>query len=120
MDKETRNLFISVVGTLSAVIAPGSPSEETVAINRQTALVTLSTLAGQFANGSPTLFADIVPVITGKGGIAHPNPAVAASALVCFAMFVRELGPRVVPNMPKFMPTIIDIMQVTFKGMGLW
>ncbi|KAF9190434.1 HEAT repeat-containing protein 1 [Haplosporangium sp. Z 767] len=90
----------------------GATAEE-VAINKQTALLCLSTIVRQFGASHPAEIAKIVPVIIGPSGLQHANEQVKASCLVCLTFMCQELGIRVVPFLPKFMPVVLSILGST-------
>ncbi|KAG0325600.1 HEAT repeat-containing protein 1 [Dissophora globulifera] len=93
----------------------GATAEE-VAINKQTALLCLSTIVRQFGASHPAEIAKLVPVIIGPSGLQHPNEQVKASCLVCLTFMCQELGVRVVPFLPKFMPVVLSILGGTLTS----
>ncbi|KAF9915291.1 HEAT repeat-containing protein 1 [Lobosporangium transversale] len=88
-------------------------SAEEVAINKQTALLCLSTIVRQFGASHPVEISKIIPTIIGPSGLQHPNEQVKASCLVCLTFMCQELGIRVVPFLPKFMPVVLSILSGT-------
>jgi hypothetical protein len=68
-------------------------------------------LVKHFGRTDPTAFIDVLAVITGEWALGHENRQVAASSMICLSVYCRELGPRVVPLLPKFMPTVLDYME---------
>ncbi|KAG0237384.1 HEAT repeat-containing protein 1 [Mortierella sp. GBA43] len=93
----------------------GATSEE-VAINKQTALLCLSTIVRQFGSSHPAEIAKILPTIIGPSGLQHRNEQVKASCLVCLTFMCQELGVRVVPFLPKFMPVVLSILGDTLTS----
>ncbi|KAF9277204.1 HEAT repeat-containing protein 1 [Mortierella alpina] len=93
----------------------GATAEE-VAINKQTALLCLSTIVRQFGASHPAVITKIVPVIIGPSGLLHANEQVKASCLVCLTFMCQELGVRVVPFLPKFMPVVLSILTGTLSS----
>ncbi|KAF8933369.1 HEAT repeat-containing protein 1 [Dissophora ornata] len=93
----------------------GATAEE-VAINKQTALLCLSTIVRQFGASHPAEITKIVPVIIGSSGLQHPNEQVKASCLVCLTFMCQELSVRVVPFLPKFMPVVLAILGGTLTS----
>ncbi|KAG0209950.1 HEAT repeat-containing protein 1 [Mortierella sp. GBA30] len=93
----------------------GATAEE-VAISKQTALLCLSTIVRQFGASHPAEMAKIVPVIIGPHGLLHTNEQVKASCLVCLTFMCQELGVRVVPFLPKFMPVVLSILTSTLSS----
>ncbi|RUS33557.1 hypothetical protein BC938DRAFT_471117 [Jimgerdemannia flammicorona] len=106
-----KNLAIIIGDDRDAAVA-----ENETAVNKQAALSCLSTLVRGFAKVDPSPFANVIPSVIGKGALQHPNLQVKASSLVCLTFLCQEVGPRVVPNMPRFMPVVLDIMHSTLKS----
>ncbi|KAG5463812.1 MAG: NUC211 domain-containing protein, partial [Olpidium bornovanus] len=115
-DRETSKLFLSSLRLLCSLIDVSSPDTERVATNAQTALAAIAALAQRLARPHREAFAEVVPLVVGPGGLRSPTPQVAASALVTLAVLVTELGPRVVPFLPKFVPTVLDILKTSAQG----
>ncbi|KAF9149616.1 HEAT repeat-containing protein 1 [Linnemannia schmuckeri] len=90
----------------------GATAEE-VAINKQTALLCLSTIVRQFGASHPAEMTKIMPTLIGSSGLLHANEQVKASCLVCLTFMAQELGVRVVPFLPKFMPVVLSILSST-------
>ncbi|KAG0309622.1 HEAT repeat-containing protein 1, partial [Linnemannia gamsii] len=90
----------------------GATAEE-VAINKQTALLCLSTIVRQFGASHPAEMTKIMPTLIGPSGLLHANEQVKASCLVCLTFMAQELGVRVVPFLPKFMPVVLSILSST-------
>ncbi|KAI1320098.1 HEAT repeat-containing protein 1 [Mortierella claussenii] len=108
-----QDMIVGVAENLKKVVETdvieGASAEE-VAINKQTALLCLSTIVRQFGVSHPAEITKIVPVIIGSSGLQHPNEQVKASCLVCLTFMCQELGVRVVPFLPKFMPVVLSIL----------
>ncbi|KAF9385202.1 HEAT repeat-containing protein 1 [Podila verticillata] len=111
-----QDMVVSVAANLKQVVeldeVEGASAEE-VAINKQTALMCISTIVRQFGQSHTAEISKIIPVITGSSGLLHPNEQVKASCLVCLTFMCQELGVRVVPFFPKFMPTVLSILTST-------
>ncbi|KAG0073217.1 HEAT repeat-containing protein 1 [Linnemannia elongata] len=90
-----------------------SATAEEVAINKQTALLCLSTIVRQFGASHPVEMTKIMPTLIGPSGLLHANEQVKASCLVCLTFMAQELGVRVVPFLPKFMPVVLSILGST-------
>ncbi|KAG0355784.1 HEAT repeat-containing protein 1 [Gamsiella multidivaricata] len=108
-----QNMVVAVSEDLKKAVEvdqiEGATAEE-VAINKQTALLCLSTIVRQFGASHPAEITKIVPVIIGSSGLQHPNEQVKASCLVCLTFMSQELGIRMVPFLPKFMPVVLSIL----------
>lgn len=115
---EDETQVVSMVKNLSIIIGDKDTADvnNETAVNKQTALLCLSTLVRGFANSNIAPFAEVVSSVIGNGALQHPNPQVKASSLVCLTFLCQEIGPRVVPNMPKFMPVVLDIMHSTLQN----
>ncbi|KAF9125924.1 HEAT repeat-containing protein 1 [Mortierella sp. 14UC] len=110
------DLVVGVSENLKKVLetdqVEGATAEE-VAINKQTALLCLSTIVRQFGASHPTEMIKIMPTLIGSSGLLHANEQVKASCLVCLTFMAQELGVRVVPFLPKFMPVVLSILNST-------
>ncbi|ORY00070.1 hypothetical protein K493DRAFT_312976 [Basidiobolus meristosporus CBS 931.73] len=106
--------FVEMVPRLAAVVESAGQSTEQDAVIKQTALLTISALLRRFAQKNPNPFVEILPVVIGDSGLSHSNMQVSASSLVCLTYFCQELGPRVIPQFPKFMPVILNILESCF------
>ncbi|KAG0048658.1 HEAT repeat-containing protein 1 [Gryganskiella cystojenkinii] len=113
------NMVVAVIDDLIKVVqadqVEGASMEE-VAINKQTALMCISTIVRQFGASHPTEIVKAVPVIIGSSGLMHPNEQVKASCLVCLTFMCQELGVRAVPFLPKFMPVVLSILNGTLSS----
>ncbi|KAG9319233.1 hypothetical protein KVV02_008218 [Mortierella alpina] len=114
-----QDMVVGVCEDLKRVVeadqVEGATAEE-VAINKQTALLCLSTIVRQFGASHPAVITKIVPVIIGPSGLLHANEQVKASCLVCLTFMCQELGVRVVPFLPKFMPVVLSILTGTLSS----
>ncbi|KAF9969190.1 HEAT repeat-containing protein 1, partial [Actinomortierella ambigua] len=114
-----RDLVVGVSADLIKVLETdameGATAEE-VAVNKQTALLCMSTIVRQFGKTHPAEVTKMVPVVMGPSGLLHANEQVKASCLVCLTFMCQELGPRLVPSLPKFMPTVLAILTSTLKS----
>ncbi|KAF8939478.1 hypothetical protein BGZ52_000237, partial [Haplosporangium bisporale] len=110
------DMVVGVTANLKQVVeldvVEGASAEE-VAINKQTALMCISTIVRQFGQSHTAEISKIIPVIIGSSGLLHSNEQVKASCLVCLTFMCQELGVRVVPFFPKFMPTVLSILTST-------
>ncbi|KAI9255682.1 hypothetical protein BDA99DRAFT_562196 [Phascolomyces articulosus] len=91
-------------------------SEEDGAINKQSALLCISTLARFSGNVYPAPFIDGLPVILGSECLQLPNIQVKISSLSCLAVICQATGPRSIPHLPKFMPIIVELLSNNIKG----
>jgi U3 small nucleolar RNA-associated protein 10 len=114
-DLTEKDLFLGVLPHLTAMIAikahPRDREAIEIAINKQTALVSLALLVKHFGKTDASAFMDVLSVITGEWALGHENRQVAASSIICLGVYCRELGPRVVPLLPRFMPVVLGYME---------
>ncbi|RKP05884.1 hypothetical protein THASP1DRAFT_19205 [Thamnocephalis sphaerospora] len=115
VDIAEKDLFLGMLPHLTAMIAikarPRDREAMEIAINKQTALVSLALLVKHFGRTDASAFMDVLSVITGEWALGHENRQVAASSIICLSVYCRELGPRVVPLLPRFMPVVLGYME---------
>jgi hypothetical protein len=86
---------------------------EDMALTKQTALLSLEILSRNFAAAYPTLFLGATFDVV-SAAMRHANPCVQGSALVCQAAICLQLGAKMVPKIPKFMPLVVSLLQRIF------
>ncbi|KAG1143849.1 hypothetical protein G6F37_000325 [Rhizopus arrhizus] len=91
-------------------------SEEDRAINKQSALLCIASLAKTLGSVYPGQFSDAIPVIIGPDGLQSSNAQLQTSSLVCLTVICQEIGPRAVPHLPKLMPVVINILDLTVNA----
>ncbi|KAI8638474.1 hypothetical protein BD408DRAFT_373403 [Parasitella parasitica] len=106
------NKLTQVIQTESAVLS----SEEDQAVNRQSALLCIASLAKILGSLYPGQFAEAIPVIIGAQSLQSSNAQLQISSLVCLTVICQEIGPRAVPHLPKFMPLVTDILDDTVNA----
>ncbi|KAI8390372.1 hypothetical protein BD560DRAFT_362243 [Blakeslea trispora] len=112
----SENLLIDMVKNLTEVIqkeSTGLTTEEERAINKQSALLSIASLAKVLGNLYPGQFADAIPIIIGVDSLQSNNAQLQITSLVCLTVICQEIGPRAVPHLPKFMPIITDVLNTT-------
>lgn len=73
------------VGVIINEWSTGSSNEEN-AVNKQAALLCISSLARLLGNRSPAAFADAIPTVIGEHALQMPNIQVKISSLACLAV----------------------------------
>jgi hypothetical protein len=104
--------FTSVLEKESATLA----GEENSIVNKQSALICISSLAKLLGSLYPGQFSDAIPAVTGPDGLGSNNAQLQISSLVSLTVICREIGPRAVPHLPKFMPVVTELLLVTVNA----
>ncbi|KAJ2582150.1 snoRNA-binding rRNA-processing protein utp10, partial [Coemansia sp. RSA 1836] len=81
--------------------------EEEAAACRQAALLCIATAAKKFAVLRPVLFTNIVKSVSAVESLGSASPAVASAALVAIAVLCNELGSRLIPTLPQYLPQVL-------------
>ncbi|KAI8149580.1 hypothetical protein BJV82DRAFT_708430 [Fennellomyces sp. T-0311] len=116
---EDEQLLVGMVKELIALIENETRlcnGEEDSAINKQCALLCISTLARFSGNVYPAPFVDGLPVILGPQCLQLANIQVKISSLSCLAVVCQATGPRSIPHLPKFMPIIVELLSSNVQG----
>ncbi|KAF9583012.1 HEAT repeat-containing protein 1, partial [Lunasporangiospora selenospora] len=110
-----QDAIVAVAGDLTKVLESpvDNALEEDIAVNRQTALLCLSTITQQFGSTRPGEIVKILPTLLGPNALSNANEQVKASSLVCLTMAYQEIGIQAVPFLPKFMPVVLSILRST-------
>ncbi|KAJ1966057.1 snoRNA-binding rRNA-processing protein utp10, partial [Dipsacomyces acuminosporus] len=112
VDKESKDIdsMLELVSPILAIaIEQGShgSNEREAVTNKQAALLCIATAAKKFAVLRPVFFTDVVKKVSGKDCLGSKSPSVASSALVALAVLCSELGSRLIPNLPMYLPTVL-------------
>ncbi|TPX61884.1 hypothetical protein PhCBS80983_g00809 [Powellomyces hirtus] len=99
--------FAVVVGDLRQTLVSGQADDEEVLENKQTALLCLTTMARIMAKADPDTYIAVLQLLVGDETLQNDNAQIVASTMVCLTSICMELGSRVLPFLPKFMPGII-------------
>ncbi|KAJ3173673.1 HEAT repeat-containing protein 1 [Geranomyces variabilis] len=111
--------FASVVGDLRAVlVAKTADGDSEMLENKQTALLCLTTMARIMAKSDPETYIAVLKILVGKDALLSQNAQIVASTMVCLTAICTELGSRVLPYLPKFMPGIISNLGTALSGKG--
>ncbi|KAI9138419.1 hypothetical protein BKA69DRAFT_774326 [Paraphysoderma sedebokerense] len=106
--------LLETIPVLAEIMKAQSVDDET-AINKQNVLLCFTSLVNGFGSTNPETFASIVPDIIGAGGVESKNIQVSASSMICLNYFVKALGARMVPFVPKFMPNLLKLIECTLE-----
>ncbi|KAJ1666898.1 snoRNA-binding rRNA-processing protein utp10 [Coemansia sp. RSA 1646] len=71
---------------------------------KQTALLCIATASKKFAAARPNIFVSIVKMISCEDSLGSSNPAIASAALVALSVLCSELGSRLIPSLPQYLP----------------
>ncbi|KAF1803275.1 hypothetical protein V8B55DRAFT_1587041 [Mucor lusitanicus] len=115
----SEDVLVTMINNLAQVIQKESSSlssEEDSAVNKQSALLCIASLAKILGSLYPGQFAEVIPVIIGTDSLQSGNAQLQISSLVCLTVICQEIGPRAVPHLPKFMPLITDILDNTVNA----
>ncbi|GAA5816136.1 hypothetical protein MFLAVUS_009661 [Mucor flavus] len=116
----SEDILVNMIGNLTAVIqketTSNMSSEEDSAVNKQSALLCLASLAKILGTLYPGQFAEAIPVVIGTDSLQSSNAQLQISSLVCLTVICKEIGPRAVPHLPKFMPLVTDILNVSVEA----
>jgi len=106
--------FIPTIEELGHLLMTEDDKNEDGAINKQTILLCITTLTQVFSKKEPKLFMTILNNVISHC-ITSENLQVCASSIVCITSVCRELGPRLVPLLPKFMPILLKKLEGTLE-----
>lgn len=116
----SEDILVNMIGNLTAVIhketTSNMSSEEDSAVNKQSALLCIASLAKILGTLYPGQFAEAIPVIIGPDSLQSSNAQLQISSLVCLTVICKEIGPRAVPHLPKFMPLVTNLLNVTVEA----
>ncbi|KAJ1932475.1 snoRNA-binding rRNA-processing protein utp10, partial [Linderina macrospora] len=108
--------MLELVGSVVDVVdekvdesAEGFSQKEFVA-NKQAALLCVAAAARKFASLRPVLFTKLVKRVSGQESLDSAHPVVVSAALVTLAVLCSELGSRLIPSLPMFLPSILKHM----------
>lgn len=105
-------LFLDMVPKLTNIIKDKDMAED-MSLTKQTALLSLEMLSRTFAATYPTHFLGATFDVV-SAAMRHANPSVQGSALICQAAICLQLGAKMVPKIPKFMPQVVVLLKKIF------
>lgn len=83
---------------------------------RQAALLCIATASRRFAVHHPALFTGIVKTVASSMCLDSEEPLVTASALVALSVLCGELGTRMVPSLPQYLPLVLKHLRACVNG----
>ncbi|KAJ2747982.1 snoRNA-binding rRNA-processing protein utp10 [Coemansia sp. BCRC 34301] len=95
-----------IAAIAASPVGEGSPGAEVPAC-KQAALLCIATAAKKFAVLRPVLFTAFVKPVSATDSLGSVNPAVASAALVAIAVLCNELGSRLIPSLPQYLPQVL-------------
>ncbi|KAJ3324436.1 HEAT repeat-containing protein 1 [Boothiomyces sp. JEL0866] len=84
--------------------------------NKQHALITFAVLVTVIGQKSLEKYTDILKLIIGKHGLLNSKIEVYSSSMIALASFIRVLGTRTIPYLPKFVPTFLKYTETALKN----
>ncbi|KAJ1943343.1 snoRNA-binding rRNA-processing protein utp10, partial [Linderina pennispora] len=108
--------MLELVGSVMEIVdektedsAEGFSQKELVA-NKQAALLCVAAAARRLGSLRPVVFTKLVKRVSGPESLDSPYPVVVSAALVTVAVLCSELGSRLIPSLPMFLPSILKHM----------
>ncbi|KAJ2355584.1 snoRNA-binding rRNA-processing protein utp10 [Coemansia sp. RSA 2618] len=98
--------LLAPVAAAAAAGVDASDERESLAC-KQAALLCVATAARRFAAARPAQFADVVATISGAQSLGAAHAGVASAALVALAVLCDQLGPRLIPMLPTYLPLVL-------------
>ncbi|KAJ2545092.1 snoRNA-binding rRNA-processing protein utp10 [Coemansia sp. RSA 1853] len=98
--------LLAPVAAVAAAELDTSDERESLAC-KQAALLCVATAARRFAAARPTQFTDLVAIISGVHSLGAAHAAVASAAMVALAVLCDQLGPRLIPMLPTYLPLVL-------------
>ncbi|TPX64024.1 hypothetical protein SpCBS45565_g06206 [Spizellomyces sp. 'palustris'] len=103
--------FAHIVEGLKDILSGVNDKDQEMLENKQTALLCLTTMANTMAQADPDTYVAILDVLVSEAALLSDNRQIAASSMVCLTSISMQLGSRVLPYLPKFMPVIIAALK---------
>ncbi|KAJ2893519.1 snoRNA-binding rRNA-processing protein utp10, partial [Coemansia aciculifera] len=96
--------MLGLLDPIAAAVVDVSSDDEC----RQAALLCIATAAKKFAVLRPLLFTDVVvKAVSAPKALGGSAPSVAAAALVAITVLCNELGSRLIPSLPQYLPQVL-------------
>ncbi|KAJ3276229.1 HEAT repeat-containing protein 1 [Terramyces sp. JEL0728] len=91
--------------------------EETNSLEiKQHVLITFAVLVTVLGQKSLAKYTEILKLLIGKHGLLNPEIEVYSSSMIALASFIRVLGTRTIPFLPKFVPTFLKYTESALKN----
>ncbi|KAJ2162622.1 snoRNA-binding rRNA-processing protein utp10 [Coemansia sp. RSA 552] len=94
------------IAALAATKDSGKTRHELLAC-KHTALLCVATAARKFAALRPSLFTDIAASVASAHALGSSTPSVASAALVALSVLCDQLGARLIPTLPSYLPLVL-------------
>ncbi|KAJ2665390.1 snoRNA-binding rRNA-processing protein utp10 [Coemansia sp. RSA 1200] len=101
----------SIAGQTEKADFDANESREFLAC-KQTALLCIATASKKFAALRPSIFTPIVKMISCEESLGTSNPVIASAALVALSVLCSELGSRLIPSLPQYLPSVLKHLHV--------
>ncbi|KAJ2522320.1 snoRNA-binding rRNA-processing protein utp10 [Coemansia sp. RSA 2049] len=101
----------SIAGQTENADLDANESREFLAC-KQTALLCIATASKKFAALRPSIFTPIVKMISCEESLGTSNPVIASAALVALSVLCSELGSRLIPSLPQYLPSVLKHLHV--------
>ncbi|KAJ3185328.1 HEAT repeat-containing protein 1 [Gaertneriomyces sp. JEL0708] len=111
-DVEMLQHFTDIVEDLRLVVAGDEDEhDEEILENKQTALLCLTTMAQLMARSDPDTYVSLLDALAGDSALGHSNRRVVASAMACITVICMEVESRMLPYLPRVIPTLINKLE---------
>ncbi|KAJ2546418.1 snoRNA-binding rRNA-processing protein utp10, partial [Coemansia sp. RSA 1933] len=85
---------------------------------KQAALLCIATASKKFAAARPNIFVSIVTMISCDDCVGSSNSVIASAALVALSVLCSELGSRLIPSLPQYLPPVLKHLHVVVNKYG--
>ncbi|KAJ3288341.1 HEAT repeat-containing protein 1 [Borealophlyctis nickersoniae] len=113
---EELHLFKKTVGEIKDIIGSKEDEENVKTLEtKQAALLCLTTMVQAMGKKDIETYAGVVGVLVSDSALGHQNKQIVASSMICLTSVCLELEARILPFLPKFMPTIIAAIKAALS-----
>ncbi|CCG82051.1 U3 small nucleolar RNA-associated protein 10 [Taphrina deformans PYCC 5710] len=102
-DEQSRSSFHALVEQIASLV-----QSDTSATLLCSSWQCISTIGRKFGKSQPSSFAFVVEKVIGDCGLRNNELIVRVSSIECLTTLVVVLGPRIIPNLEKFMPVVLQ------------
>ncbi|XP_021180452.2 HEAT repeat-containing protein 1 isoform X1 [Fundulus heteroclitus] len=109
-DEQQVAALLQLTSDLRSIVgkSPGTVSEQ--AINRQTALYSLKLLCRSFGSAHQEVFVPVLLLAVDIATVTKEEKNVVGSALLCIAEVVGALKALAIPQLPRLMPAVLQVL----------
>ncbi|CAM0135952.1 snoRNA-binding rRNA-processing protein utp10 [Umbelopsis sp. WA50703] len=111
-----RDALLEIVPGFAAVVELEKSTDDAGIVSKQTALDCITVITRHFGSSNPEVFANILPIVIGDSALKSDNSKIQIPSLVCLTFICNEIGPRAIPSLPKFMPTVLEMLNATIES----